>query len=135
MKRHEWEFGYSAEKIAIGAEAQLANREERRVFWQKQYDEYLEQLRSNGIEVSESAALVTGGTGAAYSGGFGPQVMINPDYQRKLTECHLKIREHLEAARKYDEWIKVLRAQRPDHHLELNFDDWEFFFGDHEAQK
>lgn len=127
MNRHEWEFEYTAAKLAEGAEAQKAHRLSRVTAWQEAKEKVMAEVRESGIEVSESVAADM----KSYSNStqsYGPKVMVRADLQSKLTECHQKIQSHTIAAAEYDGWIQVLRAN-PESRLKLTQDDWLYFFG------
>lgn len=126
-KRSEWEFEYTASKLAEGAAAQKAHRLSRVDAWTQAKADVMATVRESGIEVSESVAADM----KSYSNStrsMGPQVMVRADLQAKLTECHAKISEHTIAAAEYDGWIQVLTAN-PEARLKLTQADWLYFFG------
>lgn len=126
MNRQEWEFEYTAAKLADAARKQRDYRESRVVFWKEKYAEVMKEVREAGIEVSESVAA---GVSNTYSTKMvGPQVMVRHDLQTKLTECHSKVQEHERASREYNGWAQVLDAN-PETRLRLHHDDWLYFFG------
>lgn len=129
MKRHEWEFEYTASAIADGAEIQRLYRQGRVEWWEKQKAVVMAEVRDSGIEVAESVAAAT----SNYSGGqMGPRVMVRADLQAKLTECHQKIELHRSAVIEYAGWVQVLRAN-PEQRLKLTQSDWLHFFEAHDA--
>jgi hypothetical protein len=124
VNRNDWEFEYTASKLAEGARAQLAFRRGRIEAWTKAKREVMAEIKESGIEVSESM----GAGFSNYTEKMGPQVMVRGDLQRKLTECHAKIREHEKEADEIGGWIQVLEAN-PEARLKLNHSDWIYFFG------
>lgn len=125
MKRDEWTFKYTAAKLAEAAELRAAHRHERVEWWTEQRAKVMAEVKDSGIEVEESVA-------ASYSNTtmkMAPQVVVRTDLQRKLNECHQKIIEHGDAERSYAGWVQVLRAN-PEAQLELQHDDWLYFFGE-----
>lgn len=127
MNREEWEFEYTASKVAEGAAAQKEHRLGRVAAWTEAKAKVMAEVKDSGIEVSESLAADMKSyhnTTAAY----GPQVLVKADLQKKLTEAHQKITSHTRAAAEYDGWVQVLRAN-PEARLKLTQDDWLYFFG------
>ena len=126
-KRDEWEFEYTASKLAEGAAAQKAFRLSRVVVWTEAKDKVMAEVKEGGIEITESMAA--GMTNYATSSqSFGPQIGINPAFQKKLAECHSKIQAHQQAAAEYDGWVQVLTANSETRH-KLTQSDWLYFFG------
>lgn len=128
--RDEWKFTYTANKLAEGARAQKAFRESRVAWWTEQKAKVMADIRESGVNVSEGIAAQAQLQGAytTSNAGYGPQVTINPDLQRKLAECHGKIQSHSQAVSEYDGWVQVLDAN-PENRLELTQADWLYFFG------
>ncbi|MES2942976.1 MAG: hypothetical protein V4772_08935 [Pseudomonadota bacterium] len=126
-KRDEWEFEYTAAKLAEGATAQKAHRLSRVEAWTKAKAKVMAEVRESGIEVTESIAADMKSYANSIQG-MGPQVKVRTDLQQKLTECHQKIQTHTTAAAEYDGWIQVLLAN-PENRLKLTQADWLYFFG------
>lgn len=126
MNRNEWEFEYTATKVADGAAAQATFRAGRAEWWEQQKAAVMAEVKDSGIEVSESVAA--GALNYHSNQMSGPQVMVRADLQRKLTECHQKIEGHRKATHEYDGWVQVLRAN-PEQRLKLTQADWLYFFG------
>lgn len=127
MNRSEWEFEYTASKVADGAESQKAHRLSRVAAWTEAKAKVMAEVKESGIEVSESLAADM----KSYSNttqSYGPKVMVRADLQAKLTEAHQKIATHTQAAAEYDGWVQVLRAN-PEQRLKLTQADWLYFFG------
>lgn len=123
--RDEWKFTYQASALADAAHKKLETHERKLQWWQKRADEVMEEIRSHGIEVAESAA-------AGYSftkGNFGPQVTVDDKLTKQLTECHSKAREHEAHIAAYKGWVQVLAANAHKQ-LDLTHDDWLYFFGE-----
>lgn len=121
--RSNWEFSYSAKQLMEAAVAQREHRNARVVWWQNKQEEIMAEIRSSGIEISESVA-------AGYSntqGLRGPQVVVKPELQLKLNECTTKIQGHQRAATEYDGWVQVLANVTAT--LQLKHGDWLYFFG------
>lgn len=124
--RGEWEFEYTASKLAEGATAQKAFRLSRVAVWSEAKDKVMAEVKDGGIQVTESVAAGMLSYTSAQS--FGPQIGIDPAFQKKLAECHSKIQEHQQAANEYDGWIQVLSANSESRH-KLTQHDWLYFFG------
>lgn len=124
-KRDEWEFEYTASKLAEAATAQKAFRLERLAWWTDAKNKVMAEIKDSGLEVSESVAA---GISTYTAQMHGPQIMVRADLQAKLKECHGKIGTHQQAAAEYDGWIQVLSAN-PEARLKLTHADWLYFFG------
>lgn len=124
QRRNEWKFSYTAASLADAAKKKTAWRRERCAWWQNEYKKVMNKVKESGISVSESLA-----TKYSSNMGHGPQVMVDSDLQKQLTECHVKIREHNQAARDYAGWEQMLSANKTQS-VELNIGDWLYFFGD-----
>ncbi len=126
-KRDEWEFEYTASKLAEGASAQKAFRLSRVEAWTEAKEKVMAEVKESGIEVVESvAAAMTSYSNSTQS--IGPQIGINPQFQKKLAECHAKIQAHTQAAAEYDGWVQVLTANSESRH-KLTQADRLYFFG------
>lgn len=128
--RDEWRFAYTASKLAEGARAQKEFRQSRVVWWTEQKAKVLAEIRESGVSVSEGIAAQAQmqSSYTTSNAGYGPQVTINADLQRKLAECHSKIQSHTQAVAEYDGWVQVLEAN-PENRLDLTQADWLYFFG------
>lgn len=125
-KRDEWEFEYTASKLAEGAAAQKAFRLGRVEWWKAAKAKVMAEVKESGLEISESvAAQISNYSTNAVSG---PQISVRADLQKKLAECHQKIQSHQQAADEYDGWIQVLAANA-EQRLKLTQADWLYFFG------
>jgi histidinol-phosphate/aromatic aminotransferase/cobyric acid decarboxylase-like protein len=122
--RSDWEFEYTASRLAEGAIAQQTFRMSRVAWWTEAKARVMVEVREGGLEVSESVAASI----SNYTSQSGPQVMVRADLQKKLTECHNKIQQHQQAADEYAGWIQVLSAN-PESRLQLTHADWLYFFG------
>lgn len=126
MLRDAWKFTYTAASLAQGAQAKCKFHEERIVWWRKRKDELVAQIRADGIEVSEGAAL-------AYSHPKsrdyerGAKVMVRNDLRLQLDECMEKLAHHVSQRRDYDGWVQVLGAN-PQAQLQADLEDWLFYF-------
>ena len=123
-KRDEWEFEYTASKLAEGAAKQKDFRLGRVTWWKEAQAKVMAEVKESGLEVSESVAASI----SNYTQMAGPQVMVRGDLQKKLSECHTKIQSHQQAADEYDGWVQVLSAN-PESRLKLTQADWLYFFG------
>jgi histidinol-phosphate/aromatic aminotransferase/cobyric acid decarboxylase-like protein len=125
--RDQWQFEYTASVLAEGARKQKEYRDGRVAAWTEAKKAVMDEIKESGLEVSESVAA--GMTNyAKTSNDYGPQVMVRADLQRKLTECHEKIKAHQRAAEEYDGWVQVLSAN-PESRQKLTQADWLYFFG------
>jgi hypothetical protein len=125
-KRDEWEFEYTASKLAEGAAAQKAFRESRVAWWTDTYNAVMAEIKESGIMVTESSAV--GIASYANTKAIAPSASIDQRLQARLTEAHQKIQTHQQAVAEYDGWIQVLQAN-PESRLKLTQADWLYFFG------
>ncbi len=124
--RDEWEFEYTASKLAEGAKAQREFRLGRVAWWTEAKAKVMAEVRETGLEVSESVAASI--SNYANTSMAAPQISVRADLQKKLAECHAKIQSHQQAADEYDGWGQVLGAN-PESRLKLTQADWLYFFG------
>src|SRR5687767_2527772 len=106
MQRHEWEFEYTASKLAEAARVKEEAHKAKLAWWEAKKTEVMQRVRESGIEIHDSVA-------ASYSntkGSFGPQIAIDTGMQRDLSECQSKILEHTELVKSYNGWRQVLEA-------------------------
>lgn len=125
-KRAEWEFEYTASKLAEGARSQKEFRESRVKWWTETYNKVMAEIKEAGILVTESSAV--GVASYANTKAITPSASIDQRLRAKLTEAHQKIQQHQQAAAEYDGWIQVLEAN-PEARLKLTQGDWLYFFG------
>lgn len=125
--RHDWKFNHKVSVVLEqGAQAKVKHHQERFDFWLVKKQEVMARIKESGIDVKESLA------GAEYSNiarGFQAQVVIDATMQRDLNECTGKIQEHNAKLNEYQSWAYVLANQPQDSMLELDHDDYLFFFG------
>lgn len=126
MNRDDWEFDYTASRLAEAAEQQRDYRNSRVKVWEEKKVEVMEKIKTSGLTVHEGVAASL----ASYSNSAqaGAQVMVDTTLQKDLNECVSKIRTHRDAATEYDGWLQVLSAN-PEARLKLKHADWMFFFG------
>jgi len=128
-KRDEWEFEYTAAKLAAGAEAQRVFRLSRVDWWTEAKTKLMAEIRESGLEVNESVAAQAGYMSNSVSTrSSSPTINVRQDLQQKLAECHSKIQSHQQAAAEYDGWAQVLNANAESRH-KLTQADWLYFFG------
>lgn len=125
MKRNEWTFDYPVSDLAAAAAKRRAHHEARLAWWEEKKAEVIEEVRASGLEISEDIAALYANTAAL----GGARVVVKDDCQRKLSECHTKIKQHGEKAREYAGWEAVLTSRPATERRELQADDWLFFFG------
>lgn len=129
MNRDEWTFEYTAAKLADAAAAQAAFRRTRFEFWSGKKAEVMQIIKDSGLTVHEDISLgLSDKTIYTSSHRAGAQVLVDPTLQKDLSECVTKMQAHAEKAREYDGWEQVLRGN-PEARLQLDHDDWMFFFG------
>lgn len=125
MLRHEWQFDYTASKLATASKAKIEVHKKKFDWWEAKKAETMERIKATGIQIHDSVAS----TYSNVKGGYGPQIEIEAGMQRDLSECQSKILEHHRLIREYEGWLQVFEAN-PQSGLKLHHDDWLFFFGD-----
>lgn len=131
MNRNDWEFEYTAGRLATAAMVQRDFRAARVKVWEQKKEETMKRIKDSGLTVHEDiAADMMSNSVNKYSTQMinGPMVLVDPTMQKDLNECHAKITEHRNLQKQYDAWLQVLDAN-PEARLQLKHDDWMFFFG------
>jgi hypothetical protein len=124
MRRNEWTFEMPANQIAEAAVAKLKHHEQRLAFWKKAEAEVMADVKDKGLSVETSLA---GDNYSNKSRAYGPQIVIDDIFHRRLNEAAEKIREHTDKVAEYDGWVQVLTAHK-DRSFPLNADDYLYFF-------
>jgi hypothetical protein len=128
MNRSNWKFSYTADILCTAATAKREFHSERHKWWSDKRDETKERIKSEGIEIDESVAANQLAGSYSNSAFRGPSVSIRNDLVTDLNECVAKVAEHHAKIKDYDAWIQVLESQGKAT-LDLQHDDWLFFFG------
>lgn len=124
MKRREWQFPYTADKLLAAATEKHLYHGTRATWWEGKKAETLTKIKAEGLEIDESVA-------AGYSNKtFSREatVSVRDDLLRDLQECVQKMHEHREKISHYDAWVQVLASQGSAT-LMVDQEDWLFFFG------
>jgi hypothetical protein len=131
MIRDEWKFKHRAEELAEAARSKYEHHAARLAWWKGKKEEVIAEIRSNGLEVSDTVASEYQLSSMNFTGalrGNGAKVIVKDEYQKKLTECEMKMSEHSQKSSAYDGWYQVLSANASSE-LEIDHDDFLFFFG------
>lgn len=126
MLREEWKFSYETKHIVAATREKVLYHNGRLRFWETKKEEVMAQIKSTGLEIKESLA---GGVHSNVARGYDTQVVIDATMQRDLDECAGKIREHRRVVTQYQNWLDVLEPQPQGALLELDYNDYLFFFG------
>lgn len=128
--RAEWKFTYTALALAHAASDQRSFRQGRIELWTGKKAEVMQKIKDSGISVTESMADLMSNTGKYGNaiGGRGAHITIDATLQSDLSECVEKIRTHTAYRDQYNAWVQVLEANSQER-LQLDHDDWMFFFG------
>lgn len=126
MKRDKWTFEHPAGSLATAAQVRLDHHRSRRAHWEEQKLLGLAKIREAGLEVSDGDDYPNMTSGIRV--GRGPDVTVNAELKRRVTECHAKVQEHDTKMGQYAGWAQVLKAH-PEQVVGLEWDDWLFFFG------
>jgi len=125
VKRDEWVFELPAAKLADAARAKVEFHQQRLGFWKAAQDGVMAEVREKGLHVEESLA---GPNYSNMSANYGPQIVVDATYQRKLNEANGKIEEHTRRLREYEGWVQVLDGNG-GRMYPLHADDYLYFFG------
>lgn len=123
--RQDWEFEYTAGKLAEAAKLKKESHTKRLEWWEAKKKEVMQKVRDSGIEIRDSVAASYSNTKGAY----GPEIEVDAGMQRDLCECQSKILEHTNLIKSYDGWVQVLEANK-ESRLKLSHEDWLFFFAE-----
>lgn len=127
MLRKEWKFGYTASKMADAADTKLQFHQERFEWWKDKKEQVIAQIRAEGLEIDENIALEYVSP-KSRDWDRGTQVTVRDDLRKDLDECLKKLSYHTGQINDYNGWRQVLNANS-EVRLNLNHDDWLFFFG------
>lgn len=129
MNRGNWNFAYTAAKLSEAAQTKLEHHNDRLAFWRSRKEGVIGRIRAEGIEVNERVGLSYRNPKERDWEG-GAKVMVRNDLQLELDECLGKLGHHTGKLTEYDGWQQVLAAN-PESRLDLDIEDWLFFFGRH----
>lgn len=125
MLRNEWKFDYLACDLLKAARGKRDHHKARLDWWENKKSEIEREIRENGLKFHESIV-------SEYSkAGYFPQtgdVQVDPDLKKKLDECFGKIRHHKSKVDDYGGFVTMLADTPEVRKLELNIDDWRYFF-------
>lgn len=124
MNRSNWKFSYSTEKLAEAALQKKAMHENRLMWWQQRSAKIEEEVQKIGVRIEKSAASIFSNSGNPTA-----QISIDEKYQSQIDEAQSRINFHINKIKEYDGWIQVFSAENTPKRLELDNDDWLFFFG------
>jgi len=127
MQRNEWDFDYTASKLAEATQIKIDWHKERLEWWKTKKDEVFATIRKEGLEVDEKISL-TFSHPKSRDWERGAQVMVRNDLQKDLEECLMKLQSHTQRLNEYIGWHQVLVAN-PESRKSLDIEDWLFFFG------
>jgi len=124
--RGKWKFNKSTDDLKVAAAKKALFRKGREDFWKSKFDEVMAEIKNSGIEVNES---INSGYSTSNTGYRKPEIQVKPELEEKIGECHNKIKEHSNAFAAYNAWAQVFEGN-PGVVMELNFNDWLYFFSE-----
>lgn len=127
MLRDEWKFEYGATKLFEASQAKREFHRERIDWWKGKKDQVLQTIRSEGLEIDEKLVLEHA-TPKSRDWQDGARVSVRNDLKTDLNECLRKLGYHTDCANTFEGWFQVLKAN-PSAQLNLDHQDWLFFFG------
>ncbi len=130
MLKSEWKFEYTGEKLAAAARLKFDHHDAAVRDWLARKEAVVTTIRAEGLEIEEKLTLKAAITYSTKSRDYvrGGEVMIRNDLQKNLAECYEKLAYHTRRRDTFDGWVQVLEAN-PHRKLEVQVDDWLFFFG------
>ncbi|MCX6966126.1 MAG: hypothetical protein NTW41_12375 [Verrucomicrobia bacterium] len=128
MLRDQWKFRYTARQLAEAAQTKIEFHKGRLEFWEARRKEVIGQIKADGIEVNEKSVLLQYASPKMRDFQEGGDIMIRNDLRKRLAESYEKLAYHTGRRDTFDGWQQVLGAN-PDDKIELDIDDWLFFFG------
>ena len=128
MLRDQWKFRYTARQLAEAAQTKIEFHKGRLEFWEARRKEVIGQIKADGIEVNEKSVLLQYASPKMRDFQEGGDIMIRNDLRKRLAEAYEKLAYHTGRRDTFDGWQQVLGAN-PDDTIELDIDDWLFFFG------
>ena len=133
MLRDQWKFRYTARQLAEAAKSKISFHQGRFDYWDARRKEVIDQIKADGIEVNEKSVLQFA-TPKMRDFQQGGDIMIRNDLRKSLAESYDKLAYHIGRRDTYDGWQQVLGANADDT-IELDIDDWLFFFGQDTAKE
>jgi hypothetical protein len=127
MLRDQWKFDYPAAQVAEAAAARSAYHSARLKFWKERREIVLSRIRSEGLEIDESAAVGFRNP-KARDWEQGTHVTVRPDLRQDLEECSAKLGYHAKELEQYGSWQQTMAANA-DKTVSLDIEDWVYFFG------
>jgi hypothetical protein len=155
-KRNYLGFKYPVDKVLKAAQKKAKHHAARLKFYEKEMDAFVKLLKKRGLTLtgdSASTALFTvhstttyskprgisgysgtsgysgySGTGSIGYTGNG-QIMVEDALTTKLNFINGALRSHIENLKMFDKWAMLLE-DCSEQEIELDFDDWHFFFGE-----
>ena len=117
-KRDEWLLRVKRDELAEGVESKIEHHSGRLDFWRNEEQQAHDAVRDSGVQVHSYRQ----------SAGERHDVVIDPTLATRLTECQQKIEQHRYQLDEYTEWHSALERADEERMLELDFEDWLFFF-------
>ena len=132
MKRDDWTVPYTGAALLTAAKEKAQFHEGRMMWWKQKKADLMEQIKAEGIVISESVVDELGKLGyhtMANSGGrAGPDVTLDPKMVSQLRESAGKVAEHETKISGYKAWVQMLESHQAAN-FDLDNDDWMYFFG------
>lgn len=132
MNREKWLFKFQVVKVFDAALRKIKIHEERLAFWTKKKDEVFAKIKSEGLEIHTSLTAEYGSHSNRLSG-RGINISVDDGLRKDLDDCQERVNTHAEKLRQYKVWEHVLAGRSTDE-LELDYNDFMFFFGDMQSQ-
>ena len=126
--RPDWTFEYPAIELIRALQGQLTFRKERVDFWKAESERLMGEIKTSGLEFSESVDVALSAYLSNNAPKSGPQLKINDELKDKYVESQNKIKEHGEMIKIIESWLNILVQEDDNRMFPLKFDDWEFFF-------
>lgn len=118
MQRKEWLFEYTAGALLIAAESEFDRREKRLDYWKDKRDEVLEQLKEEGLSVTQWNEGYT-----KSSMGNRIDVEFDAKLMTRLRECENFLEKARIEKKEYVMWIQVFSEYPETKTLQLDAED------------
>lgn len=125
ITRNQWTFPYPVGALLGAARAKLKHHEGRVKWWQDKLKKAIKRV-PGGLRIHQNIAA---SYGQGKTQGARINLQIDTETQSQLDECQNKIVQHLRQVADYQGWVQVLAAQPKQMQLQVNHDDYLFFFG------
>lgn len=128
MLRDQWKFHYTARQLAEAAQTNIEFHKNHLDFREARRKEVVSQIKADGIEVNEKSVPLQCASPKMRDFEQGGDIVVRNDFRKGLSESSELLSCHAGPRDTFDGWWPV-RGANPDDMIEMDFEDWLFFFG------